>query len=66
MAQPTFLGDGDEQKRGDTRWLRWVKMLGQYQNRLGALSANNPQRGDSLRVVKQKLLNAVNGTSYTG
>lgn len=41
-------------------------MLGQYQNRTGALSANNPSRSDGIRVVKQKLLNAINGTSYTG
>lgn len=66
MAEPVFLGDLDVPRRSDTKWLRWTKMLGQYQNRSGALSANNPRRSDGIRVVKQKLLNAINGTSYTG
>jgi len=66
MAEPSFLGDGDSGKRGDTAWIRWTKMLGEYQNRSGALPANNPGRGDGIRVVKQKLLCAINGVSYTG
>lgn len=66
MAEPSFLGDGDDPRRSDTKWLRWTKMLGEYQNRSGALSANNPRRSDGIRVVKQKLLCAISGVSYTG
>lgn len=66
MAEPSFLGDGDTPRQTDTQWLRWVKMLGTYQNQSGALPANNPARGDGLRVIKQKLLCAITGTSYTG
>lgn len=65
-VEPSFLGDGADPRRTDTKWLRWVKMLGQYQNEAGALAANNPLRGDPIRVVKQKLLCAINGVSYTG
>jgi hypothetical protein len=66
MAEPVFLGDGTTERRTDSRWVRWVKILGAYQNSPGALAANNPLRGDPIRVIKQKVLNAVNGTSYTG
>lgn len=66
MPEPSFLSDAAVPRRSDTKWLRWVKMLGEYQNRTGSLPANNPNRGDGIRVVKQKLLNAINGTSYTG
>jgi hypothetical protein len=64
MPEPSFLGDADDPRRSDTKWLRWTKMLGQYQNRSGALVANNPRRSDGIRVVKQKLLHAINDSSY--
>jgi hypothetical protein len=66
MPEPSFLGDGVTPVRTDTRWTHWVKMLGDYQNRSGSLPANNPARSDGLRVIKQKLLCAIAGTSYTG
>lgn len=66
MPEPSFLGDGDVPARNDTVWMRWCKLLGQYQNRSGSLPANNPSRTDTVRVLKQKLLNSINGTSYTG
>lgn len=66
MAEPSFLGDGDTQMRNDTLWLRWVKILGRYQNQPGSLPANNPRRSDGIRVIKQKVLCALDGTSYTG
>jgi hypothetical protein len=65
MAQPTFL-DTNLPRRGDTRWLRWAKALGRLQDRPGSKPANNPLRGDTIYVLKKKLLNAVRGTSYTG
>jgi len=66
MAEPTFLGDGPDQKRNDSSWIRWVRILGRYQNLAAALPANNPRRSDGIRVIKQKVLCALNGTSYTG
>lgn len=66
MPEPSFLGDADDPRRSDTKWLRWTKMLGQYQNRPGTLPENNPRRSDGIRVVKQKLLNSIQNTSYTG
>lgn len=66
MAEPSFLGDGETGSRTDTTWVEWVKILGHYQNQAGALPENNPNRHDPLRVIKQKILNAINGTSYTG
>lgn len=68
MAQPDFLGDGHTQRRSDTKWLVWAKTLGEYQDSLGgsALAANNPRRSDTLRILKQKLLCAIDGVTYTG
>lgn len=66
MAEPSFLGDGTVPRRSDAKWVRWTKMLGTYQNSPSAIAANNPKRGDGIRVVKQKLLNALRGTTYTG
>jgi len=66
MAEPSFLGDSTTPRRSDAKWVRWVKILGSYQNAPLAIAANNPRRSDGIRVIKQKVLNAVRGTSYTG
>ena len=66
MGQPTFLGDGNTPRASDAKWVRWTKILGKYQDRVGALPANNPARGDGIRVVKQKVLCSLAGVSYTG
>jgi hypothetical protein len=61
MAQPAFLSGGSTPNRKDTRWLRWCRMLGDRQNRLGssADAANNPRKSDSLWQLKQKLLKSL-------
>lgn len=66
MAQPTFFAEGTASRRADTRLRIWKKILGVQQNAGGALAANNPRATDTLRVTRQKFLNALNGTSYTG
>jgi hypothetical protein len=66
MAQPAFLSDGSTPRRTDAKWVRWTKILGKYQDAVGALPANNPARGDGIRVVKQKVLCSLAGVSYTG
>lgn len=68
MAQPSFLGDGHNQRRTDPKRIVWCKKLGEYQDSLAgiALPANNPRPHDTVRVLMQKWLFALNGTSYTG
>jgi len=39
MAEPSFIGEGTTQRAHDTRWLRWTKILGRYQNIAGSLPA---------------------------
>lgn len=65
---PSFLGDGYDSRRSDAKWVVWAKNLGRYQSGLGssALSANDPARSDTLRILKQKLLCAIDGVPYTG
>lgn len=66
MAQPDYYEEGATPRRRDTLLRVWTKALGARQNLDGALSANNPRRQDTLRVIKQKTLNAINGTEYNG
>lgn len=66
MAQDQFLSDGSTPRKTDARWFRWAKMLLRYQNVSGARAANDLRKTDTIREVKQKLLNAIQGTSYTG
>lgn len=66
MAQPTFFAEGTESRRLDTRLRIWKKILGVQQNVGGALAANNPRPTDTLRVTRQKFLNALNGTAFNG
>lgn len=65
MAQPTFVTSGDTPRRTDTTWFRWLRILSQYQNRVGAIAANNPSRLDTLRIFKQKVLYALNRQPYS-
>lgn len=68
MPQPLFLGDGYDPRRSDAKWVVWAKNLGRYQTGLGgsALDENNPNRSDTLRILKQKLLCAIDRVRYTG
>jgi hypothetical protein len=59
MAEPSFMGGGDTQRRTDSRWLRWCRFLGKLQNRPGSDPANNPRRMDSLRTLMEKALKAL-------
>lgn len=66
--QPDFYGDGHDQRRSDPKHVVLTKKLGEVQDSLGgsALPANNPQPGDTNRVLLQKWLCAWNGVSYEG
>lgn len=68
MAQPSFYGDGHDQRRSDPKHVVLCKKLGEVQDSLGgsALPENNPQPGDTNRILIQKWLYALNGLPYTG
>ena len=65
MAEPSYFSEGVTQRRPDTRLRVWTKILGALQND-GGLVGNNPRRTDSLRIIKQKVLHAYQGTTYNG
>jgi hypothetical protein len=67
MAQPSFFGDGHNQRRSDPKRIVWCKKLGEFQDSITTpLPANNPMPNDTIRVLMQKLLCAFNGVPYTG
>lgn len=68
MAQPSFFGDGHNQRRSDPKRVVYCKKLGEVQDGLGgsALPANNPEHNDTIRILLQKWLCALNGIAYTG
>jgi hypothetical protein len=49
---------------GDTRLLKWKKILGRYQNAAGAKSANDPKRGDTRYRTILKVLRAMQGAPF--
>lgn len=59
MSQPSYYSSGTTPKPGDTRLVRWTKILGWWQNLDGADAANDPKRGDTLRRIMEKLAKAV-------
>lgn len=65
---PSFLGDGTTPRRSDAKRIRWVKILLRFQAQAGgsALAVNDPLINDPTRVIKQKVLNSIRGTAYTG
>lgn len=62
MPQPSFLST-DAPRRSDTLWFRWVRILSQYQNQVGADPDNNASRLDTIRQLKYKVLKAVRGAN---
>lgn len=68
MAKPSFFGDGHNQRRSDPERVVYCKKLGEVQDGLGAsaLAANDPQHNDTIRILTQKWLCALNGVPYTG
>jgi len=48
---------------GDTRRMRWLKMLTQVQAWPGSNPANNPKQNDTTRRIMVKLLTALNALS---
>ena len=63
MSQPSMFPEADSPKPNDTTLRKWMKILGAYQNKAGALPANDPQIGMTLRTVKIKVLKAIRGES---
>lgn len=61
MAHPEFYPEGTTPRIGDTRYRRWMKMLGAKRNQNLGTAANNPRSGDTLRRVKLKLLGTIRG-----
>jgi len=50
---------GTNNKPGDSRLMRWKRVLQVLQNKSGALASNNPHRGDSLRRTLVRILDAL-------
>lgn len=63
MPQPEFYPEGVTPQIWDTHYRAWVKILGTLQNIPGALAANNPRIGDTLRQVKVKVNKAQQGVT---
>lgn len=59
--QPDYYAEHTTPLQQDTRLRVWTKVLGHYQNLPGADPANNPEKQDTLRIIRQKTLKAVNG-----
>lgn len=60
-TQPEYYAEGTSPLPQDTRLRVWTKILGGYQNLPGADPANDPKKEDTLRIIKEKTLRAVNG-----
>lgn len=51
----------------DTRLWRWKRILAQTQiNQGGGFASNNPQKSDTLRITRAKVLRALNGVAAGG
>lgn len=53
--------NGIAPKRTDTRWVRWAKILAQYQSQPGALPQNDARLSDTIRTLKLKVLASILG-----
>ncbi len=62
------FGEGNAGRRDDPKWIVQCKWLLTLQAGLGnsALAANNPDRADGVRVLREKILCAKDGVSYHG
>lgn len=58
--EPSFISDGATPRRTDSRWFRWLKILGVIQNEAGADPDNNPRRSDTIRMLQEKVNKALN------
>lgn len=57
---PEFYPEGSTPRRGDTRYRRWMKILGAAQEMTTSANAeNNPRNGDSLQTIKMKVNRAI-------
>lgn len=66
MAQPEFFSDGTTGRVTDGKLWLLKKWLGVWQNKGGALAANNPRITDGERVTEDKILCAKKGIAYPG
>lgn len=55
MAQPSYYPEGTVPKTNDTTYRLLVKILGHFQNQVGANAANNPQIDDTRRQIVKKI-----------
>lgn len=60
-TEPSFLSDGYTPRSTDTRYMRWLKILGRRQSYADAQARWNPRRNDTLREIQVKLLHAIRG-----
>lgn len=61
MPHPEFYPEGVTPRIKDSKYRRWVKILGAAKAAFGGSASSNPRIGDSLRAVKRKVLMAVRG-----
>lgn len=64
MVQPDFFGDGTSSRLTDGSLTVLKKILGVWQNKAGALTANNPRIQDGRHVTMAKILAAKKGVAY--
>lgn len=62
------LSDGTTPRRTDARWPILVKWLTSIQSNNGliAIAKNDPRRDDTRRILFEKILCALTGTTYNG
>lgn len=58
MPRESYIS-GAAGKRTDSRRQKWVKILNHYQDQSGSLRKNDPQLGDSKRLLAAKVLAAL-------
>lgn len=66
MAQPTWLTGTSTPHKSDTEWFRWVRILAGFRNEGLGTADEDPKRGDTVWVLKQKVLKCLNGDPFSG
>lgn len=61
--QPYFFSEGFLPRYGDSKWRRWMKILGEIQSQPGSDPANDCNRTDPIRRIKYKILRALNNVA---
>ena len=61
MSQPSYFKLGATALRTDTKYVRWARRLGAFQDATAGDSRYNPRRTDTQYGILNKLASSVNG-----